>query len=173
MSSVSEALGYLMSMYLNQRVGRKRMFLVYCAGACLSCGLVAMVPPINGTTSTTTTTTTLNHAGGSSMVNSILIALFVSAGKTMISAAFSSAYVYTAVFFPARMRTTMLMLISSVGRFGSMLSPQVNLLGSLVWSPLTYVIYSASALLSLLFVLLLKEQETEELELEQEQTAAE
>jgi MFS family permease len=164
LSSVSEAIGYLISMYLNQRFGAKPMFLVYVLGSCISCGLVALVPtspPGSSFTNFEDKAPHFNYEHNNELAltsrNSIFIALFVSLGKTMISAAFSSAYVYTAVFFPARTRTTMLLLVSSVGRFGSMLSPQVNLLGHLIWAPLTYIIYSASAFLSLVCVFLLKD----------------
>ena len=143
LSSISELIGYS-TFWLNDRLGRNRMFAIYMLGACISCGLVAFVKARshkieNLTISSITTTSTI---------------VFVSLGKVMISAAYSSAYSYTASFFPTRIRTTMLLFVNSVGRFGSMLSPQVNLLGNLVWPPLSYLVFSASALLSFILVLI-------------------
>lgn len=84
--------------------------------------------------------------------NDLLIIVFATIGKAMTSAAFNSVYIYTSFMFPVKVRNTLLLFVSSVGRIGSIISPEINLLGDIIWKPLSYIIFSASAFIGCLFV---------------------
>ncbi len=66
----------------------------------------------------------------------------------MASAAFNSGYVFTSKLYPVNVRNTLVSLVLSVGRIGSLISPQINLLKTLVWAPLPYLIFSFSSLIA-------------------------
>ena len=87
----------------------------------------------------------------------VLKIIFALTGKTMASALTNSLYVYTNQMYPTNVRNTFVLLVSSLGRVGSIVSPQINLLQNLVWKPLPYIIFSSSSLLGCLFIFLLPE----------------
>ena len=90
----------------------------------------------------------------------ILMITFASFGKAMAAAAFNSSYTYTSQQFPTFVRNTFFLFVSSIGRLGSIISPQINLLQNLVWKPLPYIIFSSSSFIACLFVFILPDPTT-------------
>lgn len=72
--------------------------------------------------------------------------------KMAISLSFSTLYIYTAEIFPTNLRQSFISFCSMVGRFGSMLAPQMPLLQAL-WAPLPMVLFGSVAVLSGVLVL--------------------
>ena len=131
-SAIAELVGY-MCCHLNDKFNRKKMLIVFFALTGLSCLIVVFVP---------------NN-------QSILLIAFASVGKAMAAALYNSSYVYTNQMFPTNVRNTFVLLVSSLGRVGSIVSPQINLLQTLVWKQLPYIIFSSSTLIACIFVFVL------------------
>uniref|UniRef100_A0A182MNT6 Major facilitator superfamily (MFS) profile domain-containing protein n=1 Tax=Anopheles culicifacies TaxID=139723 RepID=A0A182MNT6_9DIPT len=72
--------------------------------------------------------------------------------KMAISLSFSTLYIYTAEIFPTNLRQSFISFCSMVGRFGSMLAPQMPLLQTL-WAPLPMVLFGSVAVLSGILIL--------------------
>ncbi|XP_035896927.1 solute carrier family 22 member 3-like [Anopheles stephensi] len=72
--------------------------------------------------------------------------------KMAISLSFSTLYIYTAEIFPTNLRQSFISFCSMVGRFGSMLAPQMPLLQAL-WAPLPMVLFGSVAVLSGILIL--------------------
>uniref|UniRef100_A0A182J645 Major facilitator superfamily (MFS) profile domain-containing protein n=1 Tax=Anopheles atroparvus TaxID=41427 RepID=A0A182J645_ANOAO len=72
--------------------------------------------------------------------------------KMAISLSFSTLYIYTAEIFPTNLRQSFISFCSMVGRFGSMLAPQMPLLQSF-WAPLPMLLFGTVAILSGVLVL--------------------
>uniref|UniRef100_A0A182NQT9 Major facilitator superfamily (MFS) profile domain-containing protein n=1 Tax=Anopheles dirus TaxID=7168 RepID=A0A182NQT9_9DIPT len=72
--------------------------------------------------------------------------------KMAISLSFSTLYIYTAEIFPTNLRQSFISFCSMVGRFGSMLAPQMPLLQAL-WTPLPMVLFGTVAVLSGVLIL--------------------
>jgi hypothetical protein len=85
----------------------------------------------------------------------ILLVIFISIGKAMSSAAYNCAFIYTVHMFPTNFRNTMMLTVSSIGRLGAILSPQINLLGLLVWKQLPFVLFSLASFISAFLIFLL------------------
>jgi hypothetical protein len=92
--------------------------------------------------------------------NKILILTFVSFGKAMASALMGTIYVFTGLSLPIEVRGTLFLLISSLGRFGSVISPSINLLGDLIWKPAPYFIFSFGSFIATLLVMILPDPST-------------
>ena len=145
LSSVAEILGYF-ACHMNDKFGRKRMFIIFLALASIVCLAVAIVP--------------LKHSNSNENSwtwNSILILIMASFGKASVSAAYSSLFIYTCQLFPTRMRNTLLLFVSSIGRIGSIISPFINLLSGMVWRPLPYLVFSSGSFIACIFVFLLND----------------
>ena len=93
--------------------------------------------------------------------NSILIMFCVFGGKAMSSTAFNLIYIYTNQLYPTFVRNTLVSYTASAGRFGSIISPQINLLGTL-WSPLPYLIFSGSTFVACVFLFFIPEKSNTE-----------
>jgi MFS family permease len=132
LSSIAEVIGYI-SCHLNDKFSRKRVMIFFLGTAGIMCLIVALIP---------------KDVSSDLSVNSILVILFASIGKAMASAAFNSGYVFTSKLYPVNVRNTLVSLVLSVGRIGSLISPQINLLKTLVWAPLPYLIFSFSSLIA-------------------------
>lgn len=139
LSSIAEVIGYI-SCHLNDKFSRKRVMIFFLGTAGIMCLIVALIP---------------KDVSSDLSVNSILVILFASIGKAMASAAFNSGYVFTTKLYPTSVRNTLVALVSSIGRTGSLISPQINLLRKLVWEPLPYFIFSGSSLLACLLTIFL------------------
>jgi len=142
LSSIAEIVGYA-ACHLNDKFSRKKVLIGFLGSASLMCLMVALVPsnPESGNKSLT--------------LNSVLIMVFASIGKAMASAAFNSGYVFTTKQYPTNVRNTLVALVSSIGRIGSLVSPQINLLRTLVWAPLPYYVFSAISFIACLLTMFL------------------
>lgn len=129
LSSVSETLGYLCC-YLNDKFSRKKVLIFFFALSSCFCVGVALVPSESNT------------------LNTVLVILFASVGKAMASAAYNSAYMFTIQVYPTHVRNRLVSVVSCSSRIGSLVAPQINLLRSLVWTPLPYIILSATSLVA-------------------------
>lgn len=141
LSSLAEIIGYTLC-YLNDKFGRKRMMIIFLVSCGVVCLIVALLPSVS-------------NKDGSLSWSSILKIIFASAGKASASAAFNSCYIYNSLLYPTNVRTTIVLFASNIGRVGSYISPQINLLQKLVWQPLPYIIFSGSAVLASISVALL------------------
>ena len=148
LSSIAEIAGYA-ACHLNDKFSRKKVLIIFLGSAGLMCLIVALIP--------------LNSNQKSLTFNSILIMIFASTGKAMASASFNSGYIFTAKLYPTCVRNTFVSILSSVGKIGSLISPQINLLRTLVWAPLPYFVFSASSLLACLFTFFLPDTFNESL----------
>jgi OCT family organic cation transporter-like MFS transporter 4/5 len=140
LSSIAEIVGYT-ACHMNDRFGRKKMFIVFLALSSMVCLAVAIVP--------------IKETSRSLAWNSILVLVMASFGKASVSAAYSSLFIYTCQLFPTKLRNTLLLFVSSVGRLGSIVSPTINLLSTLVWKPMPYFIFSSGSFLACIFVFIL------------------
>lgn len=140
LSSTSETIGYICC-YLNDRFSRKKVLISFLASASIMCLTVVLIP--------------LGNQSNGISWSAILIILFASIGKAMASAAFNSAYVFTSQLYPTSVRNTLVSVVSSSSRIGSLLAPQINMLRSLVWGPLPYLIFSGASLVSCVFTFFL------------------
>lgn len=147
LSAVSELIGYSLC-HFNDKLGRKLAFVGYLGLAGLMCLGVSLLQLWMGSE------TKSNH----NLLNEpllILVMVATFAGKAMTSAAFNSAYIYTSHMYPTKVRNTMLMFVSSIGRIGSLISPQVNLLGDMFLRQLPYLIFSVCSLVGCVFIAIL------------------
>lgn len=139
LSSLSETIGYIFC-YLNDKYSRKKVLIGFLASASIMCLSVVLIPL---------------PKSSSISLNSILIIIFASIGKSMASAAFNSAYMFTSQSYPTSVRNTLVSIVSCSARIGSLISPQINLLRSLVWAPLPYLIFSGASLVACVFTFFL------------------
>ena len=107
-SSLAETVGY-MACHLNDRFSRKRVFFTFIAMASLMCLSVALIPVDKDVKVASVFPTKWN---------TILIMVFALFGKTMASASYNSAYMFTVQTFPTELRTTFLLFISGMGKIG-------------------------------------------------------
>lgn len=137
-ASLVEIPGYTLSYFTMKWLGR-RLSMTVCmsvAGlACLTSGLILQFVP---------------HAPTSIQIIVYLV------GKLGITAAFGTVYLYTSELLPTSSRTAALGISSMCGRIGSMTSPYIGNLRSLLPS-LPLVIFGVSAFISGLLILLLPE----------------
>lgn len=137
LSSIAEAIGYSMGL-LDRKISRKIILIVTLVLSGILCLSVAMIPITKGSTLTW---------------NNILVIVNAIVGKIMASCAFNLIYLYGSQVFPTGVRNTLVSYVSCAGRIGSIISPQINLLGQIYNGSLPYIIFSASAFLSaILFV---------------------
>ena len=129
LSSVSEIFGYLCC-YLNDRYSRKKVLIGFFVLSTAFCLGVALMP------------------NNSDRINIVLVIVFASIGKAMASAAYNSAYMFTSQVYPTHVRNTLVSVVSCSSRLGSLISPQIIMLRTLVWGPLPYLIYSGASLLA-------------------------
>lgn len=149
LSSLSEFIGYSLC-HMNDKLGRKLLFVTYLGLASLMCLSVSFIQLWFEPVSSASLSTSLIDQPGK-----ILLMMATLAGKAMASASFNSAYVYTSQMYPTRVRNTLLMLVSSIGRIGSIISPQINLLGELLLKQLPYFIFSLSSFMGCLIIVIL------------------
>jgi MFS family permease len=143
LGSIAELVGYAFC-HLNDVVGRKKVLILFLTTTGVVCLGVAFIP-----------TSSSSDAALSLSVSSIMKIACAFIGKAAASASLNSAYVFISLLYPTDVRTTAILFISNIGSIGAFISPQINLLRSMVWQPLPYVIFSSSAFTASLFVLLL------------------
>jgi OCT family organic cation transporter-like MFS transporter 4/5 len=142
-SSVFEVIG-LSLCYLNDRIGRKKALLLYLTIASITCSIVAIIPKDNQVKFEITTRIIIKMA----------LALI---GKCMVSAAFNTCNMFTVESYPTNVRNTVILFLTCIGGIGSLISPHINSLRSLVWQPLPYIIFSACSFLACFCLLFLPE----------------
>jgi len=147
LSAVVEVAG-LSLCYLNDKLGRKKALCIYLCIASIACSAVAFLPQES-------------HSAFQLTWIFVMRMLLALAGKCMVSAAFNTCYMYTAELYTTSVRNTVILFLTCVGGFGSLISPQINLLKNVVWNPLPYIIYSASAFFALFSLLFLPETHQE------------
>lgn len=143
MSGIAEFIGYT-SCLLNDKYGRKKMFIIFLAIAGVVCFLVSMVP--------------VSKDESIFSLYSILLISLVTVGKASTSAAYNSTFIYTSLFYPTSIRSTLLLFISGLSRAGSLISPQINLLGYF-FKPLPYFVFGFSSILACVSVSILPNPE--------------
>ena len=83
--------------------------------------------------------------------------VFALIGKCAVSGCYHIAYIYTAELYPTKTRNTAVLFLTCFGSASSLIAPQINILKTLVWNPLPYIIYSLSALFGCFCLFLLPE----------------
>ena len=140
-SSIAEFIG-LSLCYINDKLGRKKALFMYLFTASLTCSLVAIIPQQR------------NLEISWKFLLKMALALV---GKCTVSAAFNTCYMFTAELYDTSVRNTVILFLTCIGGVGSLISPQINLLRSIVWQPLPYIIFGASSFLGCFALLLLPE----------------
>jgi MFS family permease len=143
--SIAELIGYWICLF-NDKFGRRKTNIFYLFVAAVMCLIVSLVPRNND----------LNDEN-KVLRDAIMIISLISIGKCMISAAFNTLYIYTSELYPTSVRNFALLFCSCVGRVGSLISPQINLLGDVLWKPLPYLIFSIASFIASIFVFILPE----------------
>ena len=62
--------------------------------------------------------------------------------------------------YPTNHRNTLVSLVSCVGRIGSLISPQVNILRTIVWQPLPFYVFSGITFVACFFMVFLPDIST-------------
>lgn len=132
LSCIGEFIGYSIC-FLNDKFSRKKVMIIFLMSATLFCLLASLSP---------------KELDGQTTWRSFLTIFFATAGKAAASASFNSIFVYTFRMFPTNVRNTLFALCNSIGKIGSLLSPQINVLRTLVWEPLPYFVFSSSAVIA-------------------------
>lgn len=138
LACVAEVIGISLC-HFNDKFGRKTMMIVFLMVASAVCSVVALIP-------------SSSNPDGSLSATSIIKIIFALIGKAMASSAFSSAYIFNSLLYPTHVRTTVILFASNIGKIGAFISPQINLLRTLVWQPLPYIIYSCSSFIAALSI---------------------
>ncbi len=125
LSTLAELVGYTCS-YLSDCLGRKQTIFLFFLLASLDLALMAF----------------LTSAPTPSLV---LLALTLLA-KCAVSGAENLINVYTSEMYSVSTRNTMLLLLACSSDVATMAAPQINMLQSLVWSPLPHIVYSCVAM---------------------------
>lgn len=146
LSSLAEVVGYTGGV-IGAKYSRNLILRICLFIAAVCCIIVAFIP----VTSNSLTSW-----------NSILIMLCVFGGKAMTSTAFNLIYIYTNQLYPTHVRNTLVSYTASAGRFGAIISPQINLLGNAVWGPLPYLIFSASTFVACVFLFFIPNEKNSE-----------
>ena len=141
LSTFAELIGYFCC-YLNDFLGRKKTLSGFFC-------VTAIVYALNAYL-------TVNETEEFSPKAIFLLVLSL-LGKCAISGAYNLIYIYTSELYPAAMRNTALLFLVCFGGTSSLVAPQINLLKSLIWNPLPYIIYSIFSLLSCLCIWYLPE----------------
>jgi OCT family organic cation transporter-like MFS transporter 4/5 len=78
-----------------------------------------------------------------------LITALALVGKFAISFTINTVLVATAETYPTEIRNSAISFCSTQAEIGSVISPYIQLLGSLYWFPLPYLIYGITAFIAL------------------------
>lgn len=143
-SSIFEFIG-IMLCHFNDIIGRKKSLMCQIFTMSLSLILIGFLP---------------NDEPGKIVEYNWAIITKISLfliSKLMVSAAFNTIIIYTAELYDIKVRNTAITLNGSLGFLLSLISPQINLLETLVWQPLPYIIYSTSGIISCIIIVFLPE----------------
>ncbi len=136
---VAEMIGYTLC-FINDKFGRRKTLSFYFMISSLSFMAVSLFPRNQNV-----------------VFDALFVIGFTSLGKCMTSAAFNTSFVYSTELYPTYVRNFVVLFFSCIGRIGSFVSPQINLLGELVWKPLPYLVFAICSLIAGLVVLFLPE----------------
>lgn len=139
LSCIGEIAGYLIGL-LGKKHSRKNMIALHLGLTALMSLPVALIP--SGT-------------GDVLSLNKIFIIFFATMGKVFCSTSLYLMYHFSSLVYPTSVRNTMVSIVSSFGRLGAVIAPQVTLLRFLVWGPLPYYIFSMNTLLACFAVYIL------------------
>ena len=147
LSCIFEMIGYTLSI-LNEKIGRKKVNVIFLLLSAISCFLVGYVPSF---------IKTKNH-GIFSLYSLVMLSL-VAVSKCMASTAFNNIWVYASELYPTTTRNSTLLLLNGVARIGGISAPFINKLRINLWKDiqLPYLIFSTASLLAGIFGLLLPE----------------
>ena len=140
-SSIAEALGYTIC-FLNNKYGRRKTNIVYLLITGIVCLIVCFIPYLKAYL--------FNH-------EVIFIVVLTLIGKCFAASSYNTCYMYSSELYKSNIRSSALLFLSSFGRIGSLIAPQINLLGSVIWKQLPYIIFSIAAIFSSFSVFLLPE----------------
>ena len=143
--SIAELVGYWLCLF-NDKFGRRKTNMFYLLVASVMCLIVSQMPRNND----------LNDEK-KVLIDAILIISLISIGKCMISSAFNTLYIYSSELYPTNVRNFALLFVACMGRLGSLLSPQINLLGEVFWKPFPFLIFSIAAFFASISVFILPE----------------
>lgn len=151
LSSIAEIVGYVFC-YLNDVFGRKKTIIGFFFTTTFMYALMAILSE-----SKFGDHTSIPLGGHYFTLKNIVLMCLSLIGKCAISGAYNISYIYTSELYPTSTRNTAVLFLTCFGSISSLISPQINMLKSLVWNPLPYIIYSICALISCLCVLKLPE----------------
>jgi OCT family organic cation transporter-like MFS transporter 4/5 len=144
--ALAEIFGYWLCL-INYKLGNKKMNIIYLLLASSVCLVISFVPRNKDVKNQNKV-----------LEDNILIISLISIGKLMISASFNTFYIFTNQLYHINDRNFAFLFCTSVGRLGSLISPQINLLGDIIWKPLPFLIFSISAIFAAIFNFLLPEK---------------
>lgn len=136
LSTLAESIGMCSGLILEKYSRRSLLFLFYILLS-LVCVFVAIISV---------------NDGSNTSFNEILIMIFAFIGKGLISAVFFLVYHYASFLFPTKIRNTLISYVSCTGRIGGLLAPQVILLRSYYWEPMSYIVFSIVSFLAIICV---------------------
>jgi hypothetical protein len=138
LSCLFEFFGTLMC-HMNDRLGRKRALFIYLVSVSVSFMFVSVLPDES----------TNAHAKWLMIAK----ASFALLGKSFISAAYNTNFVYSTELYETEIRTTAVLVISCFGYIGSFFAPQINHLVK----PLPYIVFCATTFICCIIIHFLPE----------------
>ena len=139
LSGISDLIGFSLIQF-GQKYSMKLLLIAYLTFVSIASLFVALIPVED--------TQMWN-------LNNIAIILFAFVGKTFTATNLSLAYNYTSSFYPTSVRNTLMSFITSAGRVGAVIAPQINVLRYTVWGPLPYLIFAGNTLLNVFLIVFL------------------
>lgn len=152
-------IGYILC-YANDVFGRKRTTLAFLIATAIMYTLIAILSTNTDSPVTVSSKDTSSDPAtttASFPAKAIALMVFALIGKCAISGLYNLVYIYTSELYPIKTRNTAIQFLTCFGGASSLVSPQINLLKSLVWNPLPYIIYAISALIAVVCVMYLPE----------------
>jgi MFS family permease len=141
LSAIAEVIGYSIC-FLNDKFGRRKTNIVYLFITGIVCLIVCFMPYLK------------SYLFNNEVIFIVILTLI---GKCFSASSYNTCYVYSSEIYNSNIRSSALLFFSSFGRIGSLIAPQINLLGSIIWKQLPYIIFSIAALCSSISVCLLPE----------------
>ncbi|CAF1009648.1 unnamed protein product [Brachionus calyciflorus] len=144
LSAFAEFIGYVIC-YINDIFGRKKTMFSFFLITTLMYSGIALISE------------NIGENDSSYSWKAITLMILALIGKCVVSGCYHIAYIYTAELYPTNTRNTAVLFLTCFGGLSSLIAPQINILKTVVWNPLPYIIYSISALLGCICLLYLPE----------------
>jgi MFS family permease len=141
-SSIAEFCGYMLC-FINNKISRRKSIVIFFTLSGIICLVISFIPRNADPTNKKKV-----------IIDAAVVMILASIGKCVSSAAFNTCYLFTAEYYPTKVRSFAFMFISCIGNIGGFVSPQVNLSKDL-WKPLPFIIFSLFSLIGSTSVLLL------------------